>query len=166
MIRPATPADFPRLQQLEVAAGQAFREVGMPEIADHDPPSLEMLTHFTDRGRAWVSEEDVVGAYLLAKVLDGCAHIAQVSTDPQFRGRGLGRALIDHLGHWASSHHFPALTLTTFRDVPWNAPYYRRLGFVEVPATGALADEVAKEASLGLDPRLRVCMRRAVSPGR
>ncbi|MGW5053217.1 GNAT family N-acetyltransferase [Actinokineospora sp. NPDC004072] len=163
MIRPATPADFPRLQEIEVAAGQAFRDVGLPEIADHDPPSVEVLAHFTRQGRAWVHDRDgVAAAYLLAKILDGCAHIAQVTTDPTFRGHRLGQALIDHLQTWARSHSLPALTLTTFRDIPWNAPYYRRLGFVEIPPTGALADEVAEEARLGLDPALRVCMRRKV----
>jgi hypothetical protein len=30
---------------------------------------------------------------------------------------------------WAQRHGLAALTLTTFTDVPWNMPYYERLGF-------------------------------------
>jgi hypothetical protein len=36
----------------------------------------------------------------------------------------LGAILIDHLGALADAEDRPALRLTTFRDVPWNAPYY------------------------------------------
>lgn len=165
MIRRAEPGDFDRLREIEVLAGAAFRDVGMPDIADDDPPSARLLGHFARHGRAWVCCADgTVAAYLLAEVVDGCAHIEQVSVDPAFRGRGLGRALVDHLDGWAAERGLPALTLTTFRDVPWNAPYYRRIGFTEVPAAGGLAAVVAEEAAHGLDPALRVCMRREVSP--
>ncbi|GAA4439400.1 GNAT family N-acetyltransferase [Actinokineospora soli] len=142
-------------------AGAAFRDVGPAWVADDEPPSVGTLAEYARDGRAWVCGD---AAYLLARVVGGCAHVDQVSVDPAYRGRGLGRALIDHLDAWARARSLPALTLTTFRDVPWNAPYYRRIGFTEVPATGALADVVAEEAAHGLDPALRVCMRREVSP--
>ncbi|WP_156757870.1 GNAT family N-acetyltransferase [Actinokineospora pegani] len=153
--RPASPADFPRLQEIEVLAGAAFREVGLPEIADDDPPPLGLLAEFTAAGRAWVAEVDgAVAGYLLAEVVDGRVHVAQVSVDPAFRGRGIGAALVDHVDDGGG------VTLTTFRDVPWNAPLYRRLGFVEIEPTGELAAVVAHEATLGLDPAKRVCMLR------
>ena len=41
----------------------------------------------------------------------------------------MGRALIEHLVEQAGSEHLPAVTLTTFAAVPWNAPYYTRCGF-------------------------------------
>jgi hypothetical protein len=44
------------------------------------------------------------------------------------------------------------VTLTTFRDVPWNAPFYRRLGFEvvdELPS--GLAAIRAHEAMAGDD---------------
>ena len=34
----------------------------------------------------------------------------------------------------------PCLTLTTFRDVPWNAPWYSRLGFEPAPDEPRLAE--------------------------
>ncbi|WP_026422448.1 GNAT family N-acetyltransferase [Actinokineospora inagensis] len=159
MIRVAVAADFDRMREIEDLSGEAFRDVGMPEIANDPAPSAAELAGFAAAGRAWVGEYDggVVG-YLVAEVVGGCAHIAQVSVDPVVRGRGLGRALIDHLEAWARDHDLAALTLTTFRDVPWNAPYYERIGFRVIEPTPALQVVVDREAWLG--PERRVCMRR------
>jgi predicted GNAT superfamily acetyltransferase len=88
-----------------------------------------------------------------------------VSVVPSHQGAGFGRALIDRVAAWAAAAGLPALTLTTFRDVPWNAPLYRHLGFRDLdeaeigPELAAVLDH---EASLGLDPALRTCMRRPV----
>jgi GNAT superfamily N-acetyltransferase len=97
-------------------------------------------------------------------VVDECAHIEQVSVRPDHAGQGIGRALIDHVGAWASGQGLRALTLTTFRAVPWNAPYYERLGFTEPPGGPApgLAAIMAAETAAGLDPATRVCMRRPI----
>ena len=155
MIRRAEARDFARVRDVEVLAGVAFRGVGMPWIAEDPPPSDEDLRGFVDRGGAWVSEvEGLVGAYLLAERVDGRVHVAQVSVDPGFRGLRLGAALIDHVDDGGG------VTLTTFADVPWNAPYYRRIGFRDIEATGELAALVAREAAAGLDPATRVCMLR------
>ena len=58
-----------------------------------------------------------------------------------------------------------ALTLLTFRDVAWNGPYYRRLGFAEMP-DDQLDPELAAlrvhEAELGLDVSIRCAMRRPI----
>jgi hypothetical protein len=53
------------------------------------------------------------------------------------------------------------LSLSTFREVPWNAPYYRRLGFVDVadealtPGMRAIREE---HLARGLDEDARVFM--------
>jgi GNAT superfamily N-acetyltransferase len=165
-IRGAQDADVPRLREIEVRAGKAFYSVGMPAVAEDEPPSVDILLEYIDADRAWVAEsDDAVAAYLLADVTGRDAHIAQVSVDPLWRGRGLGSDLVDHVERWAAGRGLAAVTLTTFRDVPWNAPYYRRLGFTEVPAEGPLAAVVALEEKLGLDPGSRVCMRRPVRTG-
>jgi hypothetical protein len=54
------------------------------------------------------------------------------------------------------------VTLTTYRDIPWNAPFYRRLGFEELTAaelTPDLREIVLAEAKKGLEPTRRVVMR-------
>lgn len=167
MIRLAEPADLQHLPELEVAAGAAFRDVGMDAVADDDPPPLSMFESHLAQGRLWVWGERhrPPAAYCLVDVVDGTAHIEQISVHPNHARRGIGAALIDHLDEWARDRGLPEVTLTTFRDVPWNAPYYARLGFAVVddadlgPGLRAIR---AVEAELGLDHWPRVVMTRHV----
>jgi GNAT superfamily N-acetyltransferase len=128
----------------------------MPEVARDEPPPAAELAH------AWVvtDERDEPVAYLVSSVVDGCAHIDQVSVAPSHARRGLGAALIDHLAERARAEGRPALTLTTFRDVPWNAPYYERLGFRVFQPGPELAAIVAEEAERIPGDAPRVAMRR------
>jgi len=165
-IRSAEVADGEALIEIELAAGERFREVGMPEIADDDPGSVDELAEYANDGRSWVAVDDIgtpVG-YVLVDLVDGNAHIEQVSVVPSAQGTGVGRALIEHVAGWARARDAAALTLTTFRDVPWNAPLYAHLGF-RVLTEPELGPELralrATEAVHGLDPATRVCMLRA-----
>jgi GNAT superfamily N-acetyltransferase len=166
VIRPAVAADLPVLRDIERAAGEAFRAIGMPEIADDEPPPLDALAAYADAGRAWVAVADGPPvAYLIADVVDGNLHIEQVSVHPGAARRGLGRALIEHAAGFARAQGLPALTLTTFTGVPWNGPYYERCGFRAVSGadlTPGLRGVVREEARHGLDRWPRVVMRRAV----
>jgi len=123
-----------------------------------------MLAYVRD-GRAWVTADadDRPIAYLLARRVDGVSHVEQVSVDPAHAGQGLGAGLIEHVADWARAHGSPALTLTTFADVAWNAPYYERLGFRRLPdgeLTPGLREIRAEEAAHGLDEWPRLAMRR------
>lgn len=166
MIRRARTEEIPRLREIERAAGAAFRDLGMDAIADDEPPSAATLKAFIDDGRCWVAA-DPVGesvAYCVVHVVDDAAHIEQVSVHPDHARRGLGRALIDHAATWAAARTLPALTLTTFADVPWNRPYYERLGFSVIP-DGSLSEGLKRvrehEAAAGLDRWSRVAMVRS-----
>jgi ribosomal protein S18 acetylase RimI-like enzyme len=164
-IRPATPAELPALQDIERAAGAPVRDLGMPEIADDEPPALDVLEHYRRAGRCWVvasGPQDGPVAYLLAEPVDGALHIEQVSVHPRAARRGVGRALLAHAADRAREEGLTSLTLTTFTDVPWNAPYYERLGFRPLPdedLTPGLRAIRATEAAHGLDRWPRVCMR-------
>ncbi len=92
-------------------------------------------------------------------------HIEQVSVRPDSARRGLGRALIEHVADHAAAAAIPALTLTTFVHVPWNAPYYARCGFrrlTEAELTPGLREVRSQEAAHGLDRWPRVAMHREV----
>lgn len=168
-IRPATAGDGPALRDLERRAGVRFAEVGMPEVADHDPPSLEHLAGCASDGRCAVAVDPagtVVG-YVLVDRVDSGVHVEQVSVDPDHQGRGVGRALLAWVEGWARDEGSRHLTLTTFRAVPWNAPLYAHLGFRELAPDEVgpgLATVVSEEAALGLDPATRVCMQRDLPP--
>ena len=133
-IRPAAAAELPALQDIERSAGEAFRGIGMPEIADDAPFSVGELPLPAGRaglGRRRPGQPPV--AYLVAELVDGDLHMEQVSVHPDWARRGVGRALMEHAAGGAAGGGLPALTPTTFADVPWNAPYYERLGFRPLP---------------------------------
>ncbi|UGQ10756.1 GNAT family N-acetyltransferase [Yinghuangia sp. ASG 101] len=170
-IRPAAEADLPLLRDIERAAGRCFRAVGMAEIADDEPLSVGDLDAFRRAGLAWVAVERAerglgrVVAYLVAARVDGNLHVEQVSVHPDAARRGIGRALIDHAARHAAELGVPALTLTTFSGVPWNAPYYRRIGFRTLrdhEITPELGELCRREAEHGLDRWPRECMTRPV----
>lgn len=127
----------------------------MADIADDEPPSLELLESYRAAGRCWVAAhphaltDDSPVGYLIADPVDGAAHIEQVSVDPSAARLGIGRALIDHVAAWAERQGLTALTLTTFTDVPWNAPYYTRIGFT------SLREDELTAACGGSGPRRR-----------
>jgi len=145
-----------------------FRTLGMDLVADDDPRPVTELVPYAECGRAFVATDaaDLPVGYLLLDVVDAAAHIEQVSVRLEDTRKGIGRALIGRASIWAREHGLDALTLTTYVDVPWNGPYYERLGFryleadEETPALRALRD---KERALGLDAWPRACMRLKVS---
>jgi GNAT superfamily N-acetyltransferase len=167
-IRAARRDDLALLVEIERAAGETFRSLGMDSVADDDPGSVEELTSYAEGGRALVAADadDRPVGYLLLDVVDGAAHVEQVSVHPDHARRGLGRGLIERAASWASAHGLHALTLTTYVDVPWNGPYYERLGFrylspdEETPGLRAIRD---RERASGLDAWPRACMSRSLA---
>ena len=164
LIRPPRRRELESLRDIERAAGVLFIDVGLPEIAAHEPCPVDELAAYMAAGRAWVViESDVPVGYALVDFVDDAAHLEQLSVHPDHGRRGLGSALLAHVGDWARGQRLPAMTLTTFLHVPWNAPYYARRGFRGLeehelgPGLRRLRDE---EERHGLDPTIRVCMRR------
>jgi len=167
MIRSARTEDLPALRELERAAGEPFRSLGMQRVADAEPPPMETLAAYQGDGRAWVSVDgrDQLIAFVLVDIVDGAVHVEQVSVHPGSSRQGIGATLIEAVAQWAARHGFAALTLMTFRDVPWNRPYYERLGFRVIEngeLTAGLLALQAHELTLGIDQWPRVAMRRGI----
>ncbi len=152
------------LQSIERRAGELFREVGMPEIADDQPPSAD---HLASGAALYVATDDAdhpVG-YALVELVDGHAHLEQLSVVPEHGRQGVGEALLQAVADWARARGDDEITLTTFRDVAFNAPFYAKHGFTPVDdgdLTDGLRTVVAKEAAAGLDTTARVVMSRAI----
>jgi predicted N-acetyltransferase YhbS len=165
VIRPVRTGELPLLREIEVSAGESFRALGMEAVADDEPFSVAELDRYRRAGLAWVAtdaSERLVG-YLVAEPVDGALHVAQVSVRTDNARRGIGSSLLEHLARHATENAVPALTLTTFAEVPWNAPYYERLGFRRLrteEVTPGLRAIRRDEAAAGLDRWPRVCMRR------
>jgi GNAT superfamily N-acetyltransferase len=166
VIRAAQGPDLKQLARVEVAGGQRFHEVGVSSIADDTPDPVALREALTG-DRLWVAEvDDEVVGYVQAELLDGHAQVAQVSVVPQFAGRGIGRLLIHTVEEWASRCGCRSVTLTTFRDVPWNGSYYAKLGY-RVLTPDRIGPDVARviehEATLpGLADAPRVAMTQAL----
>ncbi len=165
-IRPGGAADLSRLQEVERAAGELFRDVGMPEVADDDPPSIaELEGHLSEDGILVAEVDGEVAGYAVVSAVDGQTFLDQLSVDPAFGRRGIGGALVEAVCLLAAGRDHAFVTLTTFSGVAWNEPFYASRGFELVPLDRLgpeLATARAEETARGLDPSRRVVMRRLV----
>src|SRR5262245_5541952 len=158
--------ELERLRDIERAAGVLFAEAGMPEVAAHEPDPAEVLARYVQAGRAWVvTLDDTPVGYGVVSVVDGNAHLEQLSVHPDAGRHGLGTRLLHHICAWAREQGYTAVTLSTFADLPWNAPFYAKHGFRVM--TGAeigpqLSSVRSEGTARGLDPERRVCMSAAV----
>lgn len=168
-VRPARAGDVPAMREIERAAGLLFLEVGMPEVAADPPLPATELLRYVERGHAWVSPgggaagagpDEAVG-YALVSLMTASLHLAQLSVWPEHGRRGRGRALFGAVRGHARLAGRERVTLSTFRDVPWNAPLYARWGARPL-APDEVDDELAaiveRERAIGLDPAARVLM--------
>ena len=163
-IVPARPSDLRLLPLIELAAASM--------LAGHAPSSVllettsqEELTAAQERGHLWVAlyHDLPVGFAHVVVHEPAVAHLEEVDVHPEHGRRGLGRRLVLAVCQWAATNRYSWVTLTTFREVPWNMPFYARLGFEEIPPeelTPALLSVIDSETRRGLDPSRRVAMRR------
>ena len=89
---------------------------------------------FAAQGLVWVVEDGgrLIG-FATCEAFEHELHLWELAVRHEVQGKGVGRALIAAIADEARARRLPAVTLTTFRDIPWNAPYYARLGFRELP---------------------------------
>jgi GNAT superfamily N-acetyltransferase len=169
-VRLARKSDLAFLPDIERAAAQLFAtypgELGL-RVADATATALATLVAANDDGRLWVAadaSQRPVG-FALVRDLGLFAHLEEMDVLPDHARRGIGSALLEAVCSWAYSRGFSAVTLSTFRDVPYNAPFYARRGF-EVIEPGDLPPELVRivdaEAAKGLRTELRVIMQREV----
>ena len=156
--------ELAQLPRIEAEAASVFPPEDLPPALRAEGLPVSFFEEASAGGRVWVVRTLVpplpVGFAALTRV-DGSAHLLEMDVVPAHAGRGLGRALVAEVADWARRHGFPSVTLTTFRHLPWNGPFYASLGFVEVPAVELgpeLREVLAEEASHGLDPAKRVAM--------
>jgi GNAT superfamily N-acetyltransferase len=177
VIRPARAHEVAGLPEVERDGDRRYRGYdGVPAGFD-DTVAAATLEKAAEEGRLWVAavtpgtvvdrganDAGILG-FALAEVVDGQAHLAQLSVRFDAQGRGVGRRLVDAVLSWAADGGLDRVTLCTFADVAWNRPLYEHLGFVVLPEerwTPGLRDLFEADGELGLDLSRRVVMVRTV----
>jgi len=159
--RDARLGEITEIRALERASAQRFVGV-MDALAADEPTSAEVLAARIEAGGLIVAVEgETVAGFVMFRPVETNAYVEQLDVLPAFAGQRIGARLLDAVAERAKTSGLAGLSLSTFREVPWNAPYYRRLGFAEVAdaalTPGMLAIRV-EHLARGLDEAARVFM--------
>ncbi|PRD53206.1 GNAT family N-acetyltransferase [Phyllobacterium myrsinacearum] len=161
--RSGDAGDVPAVQAIERASAARFHAVGMEQIANDDPTPAALLLERIGQNRLLVAVDKRPVAFVIFDVVDDHLYIEQIDVDPAHAGKRIGSALIGLVEDRARKEARMGLLLSTFLDVPWNAPYYRRLGFTDIPddtLSAALINIRRDHIERGLDETRRVFMRK------
>jgi len=160
----AQPEHLCALPNIERSAAQLFVGWDVPDCVIYDQTSLEEFTELQHKQRLWVAllNKAAVGFAVVEPEGDSL-HLEELDVDPQFGRQGIGSAIVNFLCEWATNQNYCAMTLTTYSDIPWNAPFYQKLGFVmltDAQLTESLKLRAEIEDSRGLKSTRRTGMRK------
>ena len=166
IIRLAREEDLSYIPTIEAAAAKQFEpyaaqlEISVDLLSGLTPMSF--LKRAQAEKRIWVAIADAqpVG-FIVAKLLQESYFIVELDVLPAYGRQGIGAALIDRCCEGARSQSQKQITLTTFRYVPWNIPFYRQQGFEILPPDlwpYEIKAIVQHEARYGFAQRHRVVM--------
>ena len=169
-IRLARAEDLSALPGIEREAAARFAPYGLAGALSNILTSLESLRAGLEAERLWVAADanDRPVGFALASDVGGHAHLDELDVHPAHGQRGLGTALVEVVAHWAEVSGYRAITLTTLRHIPWNAPWYQRLGFrvlLEDELSSALRELLQEEIQRGLPAEQRVAMHKPLRGG-
>jgi GNAT superfamily N-acetyltransferase len=167
-IRTARPIELPYAIEIDDAAFRLFADVGLFVVVPDDHPFVvaerERWRQAIERGALYFAEvDDEPVGFAALGTMDGHAELEQLAVLPEHGRRGIGRALIEHVCNVCHSQGESEVWLTTYAHVPWNGPFYERVGFEVVPEAECGAEHratLAAQRELLLAPEQRVAMRR------
>ncbi len=149
---------------IQLAAAAMFSETDLPPSIRYRVTEPDILRDAQTDGRIWVAltESGVPVGLAMAALVDDEAHLDEVDVLPNYGRQGIGTELVNAVANWARRRGHSSLTLITFKHLPWNAPFYEKLGFVRLKAA-ELADGLAilieEEGKAGIDVTKRIGMR-------
>lgn len=130
VVRLAETADIPALLAIEHSAAEAFRATEYAWVADDTVTEVVAYPDLVAARTVWVAEAaGVPVGFVASRRHDTELHVLELDVHYDYQRKGIGRALMARAIEAACNTGCVAVTLTTFRDVAWNAPFYRRLGF-------------------------------------
>lgn len=163
IIRLAKQSELLLLNDVESAAAQIFHNTKYALEIDQQPLSLELLEQQQLQNLVWiaVNKSDRPVGFAVVLIIDSLVHLHELSVAPQYARQGIGTKLAQKVINWAKQANFPGITLSTFSDIPWNAPFYIKLGFREMSKAeiGTELDNIRrKEVEVGLPIEERILM--------
>jgi GNAT superfamily N-acetyltransferase len=164
-VRRAVLADAAALPAIERSAAELFRlDPSLGWLAEAEVPEAAQHLLAIEHAFVWVAENSdrEVVSFLRALEIDQQLHIEELSVSQHCQGQGIGRALVLVAIEHAHQQALRAVTLATFRDLPWNAPFYQRLGFnvlVATPIDQHLIEALQAEIAIGFPGERRCAMR-------
>jgi GNAT superfamily N-acetyltransferase len=168
-IRFAHAEELPLLSRIERSAARLFLDTPYAFLVDADPLPLEFVQQQFQAGRVWVAVDchELVVGYAIAREVDNTLYLQQIDVEPEHGRRGIGSALVNTVCDWAQQQGYGIVSLSTFRDIPWNAPFYSKLGFNpvnETELTTGFQQIRLKELEAGLPIFDRVIMHYVLLP--
>lgn len=133
-LRAATRADIPAFARIEDAADALFDGTGLLDSTGPDDNVPPGVYEAAIEQRLVFVAADPGGAvgFALCSLRPPDLYLDQIAVDPEHGRQGLGKALMLRVIREAEARGVESVSLSTFRDVPWNAPYYERFGFKEL----------------------------------
>jgi GNAT superfamily N-acetyltransferase len=130
-IRSARAEELTLLAQIERSAAVLFLDTPYAFLANDEPLSIDFVRQRFQVGQVWVAvdKQDVVIGFAITREVDDIIYLQEMDVDPAHGRRGLGSALVNTVCNWAKLQGYGEILLSTFRDLPWNAPFYAKLGF-------------------------------------
>lgn len=162
LIRLAETNDIPLLEDVERSAAKAFSVLQrhVPNSENIVPQSL--LVKMAGQRKLWVASNEagkIIG-FAGCRDMDGILYLHEISVACEFQKQGAGRKLMQTVLNEATAAGYPAVGLTTSKDIAWNFPFYETLGFREIAAHEypSLEAQLQNAISNGADQSTRCAM--------
>lgn len=153
------------MHQIEDDAGVLFDGLGLIDTDDMALVSIGDHAEAIEGGLSLVAEVGGrVAGFAIGKMYGPDAYLHELDVDPAYQRKGVGAALVRGVVDAARAKGAGSVYLSTFRDPPWNAPFYRKLGFTDVSRLDYLSwmTEIETQQATFLDVTTRVFMRMGV----
>ncbi len=132
VIREANLADVPRLKQC-LDRAYAPLKARLPDLPD---VSGGLEQEIAERIVLVAAIEDDVAGCAVVSIDGASAHLVNIAVDPDFKGQGIGRILLEAVEDRALRGGATGIALATHAGIPENVDLYRHLGWSKTSRNG------------------------------
>jgi GNAT superfamily N-acetyltransferase len=168
-IRSARAEELTLLAQIERSAAILFLDTPYAFLVNSEPLSLDFVQQRFRAGQVWVAiaPDNMVVGFAITREIDDTIYLQEMDVAPAHGRRGIGSALVEIVCDWVQLQGYPTLSLSTFHNLPWNAPFYSKLGFqmLDESELSIVFKQIRQqELEAGLPISNRVIMYRELQP--